>query len=245
MLKNIFLHLLFSTILFFGSAAVQAQIPSTLDTNDSGVLKQCATICLRISQLQECKTKTSFHYNDAKMVDGISVSLFDFKTGASLDLNEEKRRALTTVFDEITANIQTDSLVRFVKVEVTQFNKKQEISISKSDFLMMMIKQKVAEKYINSFMNQDYKKCYSMLDPSIRQIFTDTLFYKSCNDIVLPRGPFKTFEFIYFDEKVIGYENEEYWVLAFHQTFAYDDAIAKYTIRKIDGNNFIFGYEVN
>lgn len=244
MIKTISFFILLIAFSVFAASEVKAQIPNTLDTTNSGVLKQCATICLRINEKQQCKSKLAFHYNDNRVVDGFVISIYDFKTAATLDLNEEKRRAVVTVFDEMTANIQTDSLVQFVKVEVTQFNKTETFSITKSEYQKMEKKRKIAELFLEQFMAGEYHLCYNHLDPSIKSIFSDSLFQKSCRDIVVPRGPFKSYTFTYFEEKVIGYQDEQFWVFAFDQIYAYDEATSKYTIRKAEGNDFIFGYEV-
>jgi len=244
MIKIVSMKIILFTLLLIASSSLKAQYPTVLDTTDSGVLKQCATICLRISALQQCKTKLSFHRDESGFVDGFSIRLYDFKSGATLDLNEEKRRAVVTVFDEMTANMQTDSLVRFVEVEATQFNKTDKFNITKSEFYMMMRKQKVAEKYMNTFMAGDYKSCHKMLDPTITLIFPDSLFTKSCEDIVRPRGAFKDYTFIYFEDKTYPHLEDEFFTFVYTQKYAFVPATAKYTIRKREGDDYIYGLDL-
>jgi hypothetical protein len=244
MIKIVSMKIFLFTLLFTAASSLKAQYPLVLDTTDSGVLKQCATVCLRISELQKCKTNLSFHLDASNFVDGISIRLYDFKSGATLDLNEEKRRAVVTVFDEITANMQTDSLVKFVEVEATQFNKSEKFAITKSDFYKMMRKQKVAEKYMNSFMAGDYKACHNMLDPTITLIFPDSLFRISCDDIVRPRGAFKDYTFIYFEDRTYPHTEDEFFTFVYTQKYAFVSAIAKYTIRKKEGDDYIYGLDL-
>jgi len=151
---------------------------------------------------------------------------------------------VVTVFDEITANMQTDSLVKFVEVEATQFNKTEKFAITKSDFYKMMRKQKVAEKYMHSFMSGDYKSCHKMLDPTITLIFPDSLFRISCDDIVRPRGAFKDYTFIYFEDKTYPHLEDEFFTFVYTKKYAFVSATAKYTIRKKEGDDYIYGLDL-